>query len=262
MPNVALMPGAEPFSSDGPPVDGAPATGVLLVHGFTGSPHSMRPWALALAAAGLTVRAPLLPGHGTDWREMNRTGWRDWYGAAEAALAELRGVSGPVFVMGLSMGGTLTLRLAEEHGAGLAGIVTVNASLGTDRRIAALTPVLSRIVSSVAGIASDIKAPGRAEVAYDRVPTRAFASMRELWKVTRADLGRITVPVLAYRSRTDHVVEESSGRMLLAGVTGAAVEERILENSYHVATLDNDAEEIFAGSIAFVRSHSPARARG
>jgi carboxylesterase len=258
MANTTLMPGAEPFSSDGPAIGGAPAAGVLLVHGFTGSPQSLRPWALALAAAGLTVRLPLLPGHGTDWREMNRTGWRDWYGAAEDALAELRRASGPVFVMGLSMGGTLTLRLAEEHSRELAGIVTVNASLTTDRKVAALAPLLSRVVASVAGIASDIKAPGRTEVAYDRVPSKAFASLRELWKVTRADLGRITCPVLAYRSRTDHVVEESSGRLLLSGVTGATVEERVLENSYHVATLDNDADEIFAGSVAFVRSHLPA----
>jgi len=261
MANAALMPGAEPFSSDAPAVGASPAPAVLLLHGFTGSPHSMRPWADALVAGGCTVRLPLLPGHGTDWRAMNRTGWRDWYGAAEATLDELLATDAPVFVMGLSMGGTLTLRLAEEHSARLAGIVTVNASLRTERKIAILAPLLSKVISSTPGIASDIKKPGQDEVAYDRVPTRAFASLRELWTVTRADLGRITCPVLAYRSRVDHVVEESSGRVLLAGLRNAPVEERILADSYHVATLDHDAPTIFAGSLEFARSHQPASAR-
>ncbi|MDT4933686.1 MAG: carboxylesterase, partial [Pseudonocardiales bacterium] len=74
-----LQADAEPFSADGGPV------GVILSHGFTGTPASMRPWAQHLAAAGYTVRLPLLPGHGTSWQETNRTRWQDWYGAIEQA---------------------------------------------------------------------------------------------------------------------------------------------------------------------------------
>ena len=245
------MPGAAPFSFDGGTV------GALLVHGFTGTPQSMRLWGEFLAAAGLTVSCPLLPGHGTRWQEMNATGWRDWYGTAEAALRALRSTCDTVFVMGLSMGGTLTLRLAEEHGDAVAGAVTVNASLTTDRRDAALAPYLSRIAPSVKGVGNDIKAPGVTEVAYGRVPLKAFASLRELWSVTRADLRRITRPVLAFRSVTDHVVEPSSGRALLAGATSCKIDEVLLANSFHVATLDNDKETIFKESLEFVRTHAP-----
>lgn len=247
---ATLMPGAEPFSFDGG------AVGVLLVHGFTGTPQSMRPWGEFLAAAGLTVSCPLLPGHGTRWQNMNATGWRDWYGTVDAALRDLQASCEEVFVMGLSMGGTLTLRLAEEHGTAVAGLVTVNASLTTERRDAALAPYLSKVVSSVKGVGNDVKAPGVTEVAYSRVPLKAFASLRQLWATTRADLHRVVSPVLAFRSVTDHVVEASSGRLLLAGITSSTVDEVLLPDSFHVATIDNDKDTIFNRSLDFVRSHT------
>ncbi|WP_163548957.1 alpha/beta hydrolase [Candidatus Frankia nodulisporulans] len=246
---TALLPGAEPFAYVGGSV------GVLLVHGFTGSPGSMRPWGEALAAAGLTVSCPLLPGHGTRWQDMVPTGWPDWYTTVRGEFLRLRRECDQVFVMGLSMGGTLTLRLAEEHGAEVAGLVTVNASMRTERWQAGLAPLLSRILPAVPGLAGDVKADGVPEVGYDKVPLRPFASLRKLWAVTSADLGRIVSPVLAYRSVVDHIVEPSSGALLLAGVR-APIEERLLADSWHVATLDNDKEKIFAGSLEFVRTHS------
>jgi carboxylesterase len=95
---MPIRPGAEPWSSDGD------ATGVLVLHGFTGSPASMRPWGEALAAEGWTVRVPRLPGHGTTWQEMNRTRWEDWYGECERGLRELTSRCDRVFVAGLSTG--------------------------------------------------------------------------------------------------------------------------------------------------------------
>ncbi len=70
---MSVRPGAEPYAHDGDDI------GVLLVHGFTGNPSSMLPWARTLSAAGHTVRLPRLPGHGTTWRDMGRTRWPDWY---------------------------------------------------------------------------------------------------------------------------------------------------------------------------------------
>ena len=93
---MPVLPGAEPFSADGGDV------GVVVCHGFTGSPQSMRPWAEALAGAGHTVRLPLLPGHGTSWQEMNRTTWRQWYDEVDRAFtkylpcARLANVAGPL----------------------------------------------------------------------------------------------------------------------------------------------------------------------
>lgn len=247
-----VLPGAEPIDLPGGPI------GALLSHGFTGTTQSMRPWAEHLAAAGLTVSAPRLPGHGTRWQDMNATRFSDWYGELERAFEDLQARCDSVFVMGLSMGGTLALRLAELRPSDVAGLVLVNASLGTDRKDAKLAPVLSKVVPSFPGIGSDINKQGETELAYDRIPLKAAASLQKAWPVVCADLSKITCPVLVYRSRVDHVVPPVSGELLLKGLAGGTVQECVLEDSYHVATLDNDAPTIFAGSVDFVRAHSPA----
>ncbi len=251
---MPVQPGSEPFAYDGGKV------GALMVHGFTGSPYSMRPWGEYLAENGLAVLGPRLPGHGTRWQEMNLTRWQDWYGEVERGFDTLRGRCDQVFVMGLSMGGTLSLRLAEEKGDDLAGVVTVNASLLTLRKDAKILPFLAKFVPSVKAIGDDIKKPGVTEQAYDRTPLRAAASLAKLWRVTQADLGKITQPLLAFRSAEDHVVEPASGALLLSAVGSTDVREVILQNSYHVATLDNDAPFVFEESLAFVRAHVGAKA--
>ena len=243
-----VLPGAEPFAVD------AGRTGVLLLHGFTGCPQSLRPWAEHVAAAGYTVRLPLLPGHGTAVTDMALTRWSDWYALAAATFDELRSVCDEVFVAGLSMGATLALRIAEMRPAEVAGLVLVNASVTSQDRRLVLLPVLQHLIPTLPGIASDIKRPGVTELAYDRVPLRALASLRTGWSEVRRDLDRIRCPVLHYRSRVDHVVEPRSGELMRAGV--ADLHEVVLDDSYHVATLDNDAETIFTGSVEFLRRHS------
>ena len=250
---MTVLPGAEPIDLPGGSV------GVLLSHGFTGTTQSMRPWAEHLAAAGLTVSAPRLPGHGTRWQDMNKTRFSDWYGEVERAFDDLRGRCDTVFAMGLSMGGTLVLRLAEERGDQVAGLVLVNASVASQNKQLALVPVLKHLLPSMPGVGSDIKKPGVTELAYPKVPLKALASLRDAWKTVHGDLGRIQCPVLVYRSTEDHVVEPLSARLLLEGIK-TPIEERVLHDSYHVATLDNDAPEIFAGSVEFVRAHAPAAA--
>jgi carboxylesterase len=244
---VDLLPGAQPFSRTGG------AVGVLLCHGFTGSPQSLRSWAEYLADQGLTVSVPLFPGHGTSWQDMARTSSADWYAAAEAALAELRAQCQEVFVMGLSLGGCLALRLAECHGADVSGLVLVNPSLAPDTKLFLLAPVLKYLVRSLRGVGSDIKKPGAAELSYDRVPVRAAASLPDIWQQTSRDLARITQPVLVYRSSVDHVVGPASMKVLEAGLAPALLTVRTCSDSYHVATMDNDAQAIFTGSLQFVR---------
>jgi len=254
---VGVLPGAEPFAADGGEV------GVVLSHGFTGSTQSLRPWAEHLAGAGLTVRLPRLPGHGTRWQDLNDTRWPDWYGEVERSFDDLRGRCRQVFGMGLSMGGTLVTRLAEQRPAEVAGLVLVNPSLGSERKdVKYALPLLHRVVPSLAGIGSDIRKPGMTELAYGRTPLRAMRSLSRLWPLVVADLGRVIAPVLLYRSRVDHVVEPMSGRLLREGAASTEVTEVILEDSYHVATLDHDAPTIFAGSLEFVRAHTAAPAAG
>ncbi|WP_460864667.1 alpha/beta hydrolase [Rhodococcus aerolatus] len=242
------MDGAGPFTHAGD----AGAPGVLLCHGFTGSPQSMRPWGEHLAREGFAVRCPRLPGHGTRWQELNTTRWPDWYGWVEAELAVLAERGAPVLVFGLSVGGALALRLAARHPE-VAGVCVVNTSLATRRRDAPLLPLLSRLVPSLPGVVGDIARPGVTELGYDRLPLRAARSLTELWREVRADLPRVVQPLLVYRSAVDHVVEPVSGEVLLAGVGSTDVTEVVLQDSYHVATLDNDAPTIFAGSVEHAR---------
>lgn len=249
---MPVLPGAEPFTHDGG------STGVLLCHGFTGSPQSMRPWAEYLAAEGLSVSLPRLPGHGTTWREMARTRWEDWFAEVSRAFDELSRQADDVFVMGLSLGACLALRLAEVEGGTVRGLVLVNPSLTPDNKLFLLAPVMKYLVPSLKGITDDIKKPGATELGYDRVPVRAAATLPQLWKVTRDGLGTLTQPVLVYRSTVDHVVGPGSMQVLQDRLPPGQLTVRSCEDSYHVATLDNDAPAIFAGSLDFIRAHSRA----
>jgi carboxylesterase len=149
------------------------------------------------------------------------------------------------------MGACLVTRLAEQR-TGVAGLVLVNPSFGTDRKDAWAARYLAWAVRSRPSIGGDIKKPGVAEPANDRTPIRAFVELQKLWKVTLADLAKVQAPILMLRSRIDHVVEPKSARLLLAGATSTTVREVILDDSYHVATLDNDAELIFTSSVEFM----------
>ena len=145
-------------------------SGALVVHGFTGSPVSMRPWAQALADAGLTVRLPRLPGHGSTWQDMALTTWEDWYAAVDTAFGELTERCADVFVCGLSMGGSLALRLAELRGDEVRGLALVNPSVHSENKALVALPVLRHVVRSIKGVGNDIAKPGQDEGCYARVP--------------------------------------------------------------------------------------------
>jgi len=242
-----VIPGAEPFSHDG---DGR---GVLVLHGFTGNPQSMRPLAEAVAAEGCSVELPLLPGHGTAVEDMIPTRWSDYATAAEAAYRDLAGRCDAVVVVALSMGGTLACRLAEDHPE-IAGMVVVNPFV--DPPAESFREVLQGILDSgtevAPGVGSDIAKEGSVELAYLGSPIAAALSLFAGIDEVAGELGRIRCPVLLLSSRQDHVVPSSSGDVLLAGVTGP-IERVWLERSYHVATLDYDADVVVARTVEFVR---------
>lgn len=223
-----------------------------MTHGFTGSTASLRPWADALVSEGYAVSVPRLAGHGTHWREMALTEWQDWYAGVEQAYDALASEVGTVFVAGLSMGGSLALRVAEREK--VAGIILVNPSIASRDPAMLALPVLKFAVSSIGAIANDIALEGQEEHAYPRTPLAAAHSMTKLWADVRAGLCDVTCPALLLTSRVDHVVDSLGGMIL---------EEKLprlrrvwLERSYHVATLDHDAETIIAESLAFLQEHS------
>lgn len=200
------------------------------------------------------MRAPLLAGHGTDWRALSRTGWTDWYASAEHAFMELYARCEQVFITGISMGGCLAFRLAETQGDRVSGVVVVNPSLAGDNPLIPLAPALKYVIRAIPSIGGDIKKPGAQEGALKRTPVASVATLPAMWQATVGGLASVTQPVLVYRSTVDHVVGPTSLKVLTGALPGAEV--RMLDNSYHVATLDNDAPEIFDGTLAFILKHS------
>jgi len=243
---VPLMPGAEPYSAEGDHL------GVLVLHGFGGTPAVVRPWAQHLAAAGHTVSAPRLPGHGTRWQDLNATTWEDWVEEAERCLDLLREHTDTRVVMGLGAGATISLRLAEIH-PDVHGVVAVNPMVHSERRERALLPYV-QFIGSIPWRSDDVKRPGLTDLGYDRLPLRAVRSLTRLWALVRSDIHRITAPVLVFRSADDHMVEPSNTTWLLANLRSSRVEEVLLEDSFHLATVDNDAPAIFEASTRFARS--------
>lgn len=242
---MPLIPDAEPLTIAG----GRDA--VLLLHGFTGSPKSMKPWGRDLAAHGYSVSVPRLPGHGTTWQELNKIPWSGWYAQAERSLADLRREHDTVFVAALSMGGSLALRLAEEHPEDVAGLALVNPAVFTNRPDKYLLPVIKHVIGGWPGITNDINREGVDEGGYNRIPTRAAHSVLDLWRVTREDLPRVTAPLLVFTSVEDHVVEPENSTYIIDHVASETRRHVTLHNSYHVATLDHDDQLIFDTSREF-----------
>ncbi len=248
-----ILPSAAPLTVEAQPdLTGGRRIGVLLSHGFTGSPASMRPWGDHLGALGYGVAVPRLPGHGTTWQDLNTRRWEDWYGEVARTFDQLCLDHDAVVVGGLSMGGALVLRLAEEHPDMVSGLMMVNPAVATGRLDVKLLPVLKHVVPSFPAIAGDIKKPGVTEHGYERTPLKAIHSFMQVWPTLIADLPQVTAPLLYFRSPEDHVVDGKSQPIILGGVSSTDVTETLLPESYHVATLDHDAPTIFEQSASFI----------
>ena len=228
-------------------------TGVLVVHGFTGSPGTMAPITEGFRAAGFEVSTPTLPGHGTTVEDMVDTRWADWSAAAEAAYRELASRCDRVVVAGLSMGGTLTCWLAAHHPE-IVGIVCINPLIlpRDPAEIAFIDEMIAVGDVLTDPVGADIAKPGVVEPAYDRTPLAPLRSLLTAVHDMQDDLPRIRQPLLLLTSVEDHVVEPINSDHL-AGLVAGPVERVSLERSFHVATLDHDSELIVERAVAFVR---------
>jgi len=243
-----ILPGAEPFFFPGNDI------GVLVCHGFTGTTQSMRPYGEALHAAGYTVIGPRLAGHGISPQAMAGTTAGDWIASVDEALATLRKHCAQIFMTGLSMGGTLTLYAAAKHGDVIKGAIPINGTVQIDNADLAGLALDPAMPDTVPGIGSDIKAPGVTELAYSQVPVPSLKQVYALAAVTRDLLPRIKCPTLVIQSREDHVVSPTNGPRIVRLLGASRVELLWLENSYHVATLDNDKDLIAQRAGAFIKS--------
>ena len=240
-----ILPGAEPLSVAGGPV------GVLVLHGFTGNPSSMRGLAEAFAAAGHTVEMPRLPGHGTHIDDMLATSWADWSAHAEEALIDLESRTEQVVVAGLSMGGSLTAWLATRHPE-LSGIICINPAVAPrDDMLAIVSEMVAAGETVMDGIGSDVADPDVEESAYPQTPLAPLVSMFEVANEIVPDLAKIECPLLLFTSPEDHVVPPTDSDLLAEAVSGP-VERVSCDRSYHVATVDFDKDLIIERSLEFV----------
>jgi carboxylesterase len=232
--------------------------GVLVLHGFTGSPRSMRPLAEAFANAGFRVELPLLPGHGTTPSALAETTFADWVAAADEEFLALAAACERVVIAGLSMGGALACELAARHPE-VRGIVLINPFVEPPAAsfLALLGQALATGQRSLPSIGADISRPGPSAGGYDETPIAPLLSLAEALQDFGSRLGEVTCPVLLFSSRVDHVVPSSGGDFVEGHVAGA-FERVFLERSFHIATLDEDAPELEARAVAFAQKVTAA----
>lgn len=248
---VAVMKEAEPFSFAGNDV------GVLVLHGFTGTTQSMRHVGTELHKRfGFTVEGPRLPGHGTSPDDMETTTYLDWLGHAEDALNNLARRTRKVFVTGLSMGGTLTLNLAARFSEKISAIAPIAGAVGPLSEDFAAVLVDRNAPKRIPGIGSDIKASGVQELAYGEVPMACMRDVTVLITATRDLLHKVTCPTLVIHGREDHVVPPANARHVVSGINSDDIRLLWLNESYHVATLDNDKDTIVTRVGEFFREFS------
>ena len=227
--------------------------GVLVIHGFTGSPVSISPWAQYLNHIGYTVHAPCLPGHGSNWQEMNETTWVDWYKCVEESYLSLREKCDRVFVAGFSMGGALALRLCQIRGSEIEGLLLVNPSIHDRRFILKLTPILKYLIPSIKGKrVTDVAKPNPPKHSYGRTPLKALDSLRKLWRMVEQDLYLIDLPVMIGSSINDHVVDPANTTTIIENISSTDVREIIFEKSFHNVALDYDLDYLNEQSKLFI----------
>ena len=243
MKNYEIQQGAEPFYFEGNKV------GVLVLHGFTGSTQSMRYLGEQIASEGYTVCGPRLKGHGTHYEEMEQSTYEEWIQSVEEGYQWLNERCDSLFITGLSMGGTLTLYLAEKHPE-VKGIMPINAAIDLPDLEQMRGKTEPRFLDA---IGSDIKAEGVDELAYEKTPTKSIQEILKLVEITRKDLANITMPALIFKSLEDHVVPPQNSMIIYEEIASAKKEVVVMKDSYHVATLDHDKELIAEKCKAFIK---------
>jgi carboxylesterase len=238
--------GCEPFRADGGPV------GVWLQHGFTGCPASMRPFGAWLAEKGFTVLVPRLPGHGTSVEDLATTSWKDWDRKAEQAVTDLSSRCSTVIAIGLSFGGALALHQAATRPDAVHGVVAINTWVHDSRLLGAF--LLRAFMKTRKGTGRDIKKPGIEELNYDRIPVSILPGVGKYLRMVEHELPSVRQPLLVFSSAEDHTVKPSNARLIMAKAGSEQKELIGLTNSYHVATLDYDADFVFERVLAFVHA--------
>ncbi|NLB89613.1 MAG: alpha/beta fold hydrolase [Clostridiales bacterium] len=229
--------------------------GVLLIHGFTGSVAHMRPLGELLNQRGFTVKGINLLGHGTMLTQMKGVTWQQWLHQVESEFKALQKECRYVSVGGLSMGGVLTLTLAEKHMP--TAIVTYSAPLGVRNPFARWAKFVEKIHPVVKWKTSPkrrIDLPADFDLGYEGFPTRSVYELLSLIESTKKELGKIKTPLLVIQSEDDKTISADSGEEMIAGVSSEIKELHWLKEVPHVITISREYERIASITERFLRS--------
>lgn len=251
-----LLPGAEPFTLRGGPV------GVLLVHGFTSTPYDVRACAASLAAAGYTVDAPLLPGHGTQPSDLARTRLSDWFRALRERADVLRAQCDQVFALGISLSGNFLLSLAPF--TPFDGLILVGTPLRFrhERGYRAAYRLLRALGVEyqrkwyLDALAPEIRAR---RPTYGHFPLACAPDCLAAVEWSRRSLPLVRCPVLILQSTTDHAVDRRTIGEFSARLGSSDITIRWLPDRYHVPLIDHGATEAFALIHGFLAERSSPR---
>ena len=240
-----ILPGAEPFFFKGNDI------GVLISHGFVGTPQSIRFLGEYIASQGYAVHAPRLKGHGTHYEDMERCTYKDWIQSLEDGYHFLKQHCRDIFMIGQSMGGTLTINLASKY-LDIQGVVLINAAMTT-------IPVMEEFKVKqgprfIDEGPPDIKAADVQEIAYKKAPIQSIKQLLSLMDVTQKKLPNVTSPMLAFQSVEDHIVPPENTEYIMAHIQSDFRKTIPLYNSYHVASMDNEKEFIAEQCCLFIEN--------
>jgi len=239
------MEGAEPFFLPGG------TQGILLIHGFTGSPAEVRLLGEFLHKEGYTVLGPRLCGHGTTVEEMANTKWPQWYSSVEDAYHILRAVCSKITVIGLSMGGLLAFKIATDYPVDK--IISLSTPIFiTDKRLDML-PVYRMFrdfVPKKRKKYADVHP--KYKICYDATPLSSIGSLVELIEQVQKLLPNIKDKLLIIQGRNDHTVQPRSAEYIYDHVGSLEKQLIWLDKSGHVITLDIEREEVFKQIVAFL----------
>ncbi|MCX6419467.1 MAG: alpha/beta fold hydrolase, partial [Actinobacteria bacterium] len=227
--------------------------GVLVIHGFGGSPVSVRPWAQSFNNSGYSVSVPRLPGHGTNWQDLNSTAAADWFAVIEKSFTNLKAKSDHVFVAGFSNGGALALRLAQIRGSEIEGLMLLNPIIHDRRIFMKLLPIIRLFVPSLKSGPSDIAKPNPPIHSYRTTAMHALYSARKFWQIVERDLYLIDLPLMIGYSINDHVVDPENSETIIDNVMSVDIREIIFEKSFHNVSLDYDSEILNEESGQFIQ---------
>lgn len=228
--------------------------GVLLLHGFTGSCAHMRKLANALAERGYTVRTVNLPGHATSEADMARTDWQQWLHAAKEAAYEMMRETRVFTVGGLSMGGVLSLLIAQQMKPD--GCVTLSAPTSVQNPLLPLAGALAPFKPRVAWRTHEErgqKLDSAYDFGYSGFPTAKGADLYRLIRLARQNLFNVSCPILCVQSEADETISRSSADTILSGVGSELRQKLWLKEAPHVCTLSSELPSIIEAMDAFLK---------